>query len=336
MSASIFRLLAIPTVALGCAPAEQTPSERPLPSEHSEWSDPSPHQSGFVTGGGVRLHYLDWGGRGEAVMFLPGLNSSAHAFDDIAPGLTDRFRVLALTPRAHGESSTPDTAYTVADAAEDIRVVMDSLRIERAHLVGHSISGSAITRFAALHPHRVGKLVYVDATFDYGGADEKEMDENVLPRPWPEGGVASVAEYRDWARRYFYGTWSSALEADMWAGSSASDEENARRSLARAALVADVTANPKEYAQLEAPALALWAEKTMQTHYPWVDPTDSSAVTRAEEYLRLRRIWEQNGVDRFRRETRGGRVTAFPAHHWMFVTAEERVLREIRSFLLSR
>src|SRR2546428_10169010 len=74
----------------------------------AEWKDPSPHRSGFVTVNGTRLHYLDWGGRGETVVFLPGLASTAHAFDDIAPKLTDRFRVLALNPRAQGESESLD------------------------------------------------------------------------------------------------------------------------------------------------------------------------------------------------------------------------------------
>lgn len=336
MKSSIFCLLAVPLFTLGCAQARQTTSENPLPSEYSEWVDPSPHRSGYVTGGDVRLHYLDWGGEGETIVLLPGLSSSAHAFDEIAPKLTDRFHVLGLTPRAHGESSTPDTTYTVTDAAEDIRLLLDSLGIEQAHLVGHSISGSAITRFAALHPDRVGKLIYLDATFDYGGAEQEEMDAKALSRPWPEGGAASVGEYRDLARHYFYGTWSPALEADMWSGNSATREENERRGKARAALLADAISQPKEYAQVSAPALSLWAQKTMQTHYQWVDRADADAVARAEEYLRLRRLWEQSGVDRFQREMPAGRTVAFPGHHWMFVTDEEHVLGEIRSFLLAR
>ncbi len=115
----------------------------------AKWKDPSPHRSGFVTVNGTRLHYLDWGGRGETVVFLPGVASTAHAFDDIAPKLTDRFRVLALTPRAHGESASLDTLHTVERAAEDVRVLMDNVSIVNAHLVGHSISGATLTRFAA-------------------------------------------------------------------------------------------------------------------------------------------------------------------------------------------
>jgi len=32
------------------------------------WSDGAPHKSGFVTANGIRLHYLDWGGSGAALV----------------------------------------------------------------------------------------------------------------------------------------------------------------------------------------------------------------------------------------------------------------------------
>jgi pimeloyl-ACP methyl ester carboxylesterase len=156
------------------------------------------------------------------------LGPAAHAFDGLASKLVDRFRVLVLSPRAHGESATPDTIYTVGDAAEDIRSLLDSL----------------------------------------GGA-----------------------------------------------------------------LLADVTANPKEYGEIAAPALALWAEKTLQTHYFWLDSANPDAVEQAREYLRLRRLWEQRGVERFEREMAAGEVVVFPGHHWVFITDEERVLGHIRSFI---
>jgi len=42
------------------------------------WTDTSPHKSGFVQANGVRLHYLDWGGSGETLLFLAGLGHNAH------------------------------------------------------------------------------------------------------------------------------------------------------------------------------------------------------------------------------------------------------------------
>src|SRR5688500_13051607 len=77
------------------------------------WVDRSPHRTGMVTVNGIQLHFLDWGGRGETLVLLTGLGGSAHIFDDLAPQFTDRFRVLALTRRGHGESDRPETGYDI-------------------------------------------------------------------------------------------------------------------------------------------------------------------------------------------------------------------------------
>jgi len=74
--------------------------------------------------------------------------------------------VLALTRRGFGASSQPVGGYQIDSLANDIRVVLDSLQINRVILVGHSIAGDEITRFAAAWPDRVSKLVYLDAAHD--------------------------------------------------------------------------------------------------------------------------------------------------------------------------
>src|SRR6266516_1629971 len=43
----------------------------------------------FATVNGVRLHYLDWGGHGNVLLFLAGLGDSAHRFDSFAPRFLD-------------------------------------------------------------------------------------------------------------------------------------------------------------------------------------------------------------------------------------------------------
>ena len=116
---------------------------------------------------GVRLHYVDWGGNGEPVLLLPGLFGTAEIYSDFAPRLTDRFRVLALTLRGHGQSDEPKTGYEPDSLVEDIRAFLDSMRIGRAHLVGHSLSGAELTAFAGRYPERVLKLVYLDAAYDW-------------------------------------------------------------------------------------------------------------------------------------------------------------------------
>src|SRR5512139_1556148 len=117
--------------------------------------DKSPHTSNFVTVNGIRLHYLDWGGSGPALLFLAGRGCNAHLFDDFAPRFTGQFRVLALTRRGHGESDYPETGYDIDTLVEDIRQFLDSLGIERVILAGHSLAGIELPHFAALYPERV-------------------------------------------------------------------------------------------------------------------------------------------------------------------------------------
>ena len=90
--------------------AGQAPQVTPTPTAPT---DRSPHTSGFVKAGEVKLHYLDWGGEGATLLFIAGSGDNAHAFDELAPEFTDRFRVLALTRRGYGQSDRPDTGYDV-------------------------------------------------------------------------------------------------------------------------------------------------------------------------------------------------------------------------------
>ena len=111
--------------------------------------DKSPHTSNFVAANGIRLHYLDWGGGGPALLFLAGRGCNGHIFDDFAPRFNGQFHVLALDRRGHGESDYPESGYDIDTLVEDIRQFLDGLRIERVILAGHSLAGVELCHFAA-------------------------------------------------------------------------------------------------------------------------------------------------------------------------------------------
>lgn len=123
-------------------------------------------KSDFVHVNGIRLHYLDWGGKGSTLIFLTGMGSSAYIYNKFGPRFTGRFRVLALTRRGHGDSDYPETGYDADTLTEDIRQFMNALKIQKAVLAGHSLAGVELTHFAATHPERVEKLVYLGALDD--------------------------------------------------------------------------------------------------------------------------------------------------------------------------
>src|SRR4029077_964346 len=100
-------------------------------------------------------------GKGDTMLFLHGLGDTPHSFDDLAPKFTNQYRVLGLTRRGHGQSEKPDTGCDTATLVEDIRQFLDALKIERVVLVGHSIAGDELTRFAGVYLDRIIKLVYL-------------------------------------------------------------------------------------------------------------------------------------------------------------------------------
>ena len=129
-------------------------------------SDKSPHKSEFVTANGIKMNYLDWGGTGDVVILLSGFGNDAHVFDEFAPSFTDKFHVIGLTRRGFGRTDRPTTGYETETRVEDVRAFMNALKIQRAHLVGHSLAGDEMTLFATLYPNRVIKMVYLDAAYD--------------------------------------------------------------------------------------------------------------------------------------------------------------------------
>jgi pimeloyl-ACP methyl ester carboxylesterase len=117
---------------------------------------------------GIRLHYADWGGEGETVLFLlPNGGNLVRQFGALAPRFTDRFHVLGLTRRGIGPSEKPASGYDTATLVRDLVAFLDVMGIQRVNLVGHSVAGAEMTRLAGEYPDRVSKLVYLDAANDY-------------------------------------------------------------------------------------------------------------------------------------------------------------------------
>lgn len=131
----------------------------------------------------VKLEVLDWGGTGQPVVLLAGLGFDAHNFDGFAQKLATHYRVYGISRRGFGASSTPQPTeenYSARRLADDVLAVMDTLKIVRPVLIGHSIAGEELSSIGIRHPDKVAGLVYLDAGYPYAYYDPAVSKPDIM------------------------------------------------------------------------------------------------------------------------------------------------------------
>lgn len=119
----------------------------------------------FAVANGLKLHYMDWGEAGDpAVVLLHGFAQTCRSWDFAALGLCDRFRIIALDLRGHGDTQwAPDADYSYDALLRDLHAFVETLGISTFSLMGSSLGGRTSLLYAAANPERVTSLVIVDA-----------------------------------------------------------------------------------------------------------------------------------------------------------------------------
>lgn len=126
---------------------------------------------------GIRL-YCEQYGTGEPLVLLHGNGGSMAGFYKNIPYLATKFHVIAVDSRAQGKSADAGDSLSFEMIADDVSVLLDTLRIPSAYVLGWSDGGIVALVIAMRHPAKVRKLaatganIFVDATVfktgDYG------------------------------------------------------------------------------------------------------------------------------------------------------------------------
>jgi pimeloyl-ACP methyl ester carboxylesterase len=160
-------------------------------------------------GGSVSLHVVETGNEaGPPIVFLHGWSLSHAAWNRqlTAPSLGERFRLIALDLRGHGDSEKPLDAYGDSRAwADDVAAVLDALALRPAVLCGWSYGGYAIADYARHHGQgRLAGVVYAGAATDMGGSlGYKFLGsgwDGVLPGAFSDGAEEAANVMRTFVR----------------------------------------------------------------------------------------------------------------------------------------
>ena len=117
---------------------------------------------------GERLAYLLMGDpAGAPVVLIHGYTDSARDWVPLLPYLAGGLRLILIDLRGHGRSDKPECCYTRWDFAYDVKLLLDTLGVARADIVGHSLGSIIAQSFAEYWPEHTRRVILISST---GGA----------------------------------------------------------------------------------------------------------------------------------------------------------------------
>jgi pimeloyl-ACP methyl ester carboxylesterase len=293
---------------------------------------------GFVAVNGVRLQYFDWGSTAPPLVMIAGVGDDARIFDGIAAALSKRFHVIAYSRRGSG-GSEGDGPYDGGTLTEDLLELMDALEIPRAVLVGFSAGGNEVTRMAAQHPERVGRIVYLESAYDWADPDFRAVVHAtpVSGFAQPAPAMASFAAYLS----YQHDTWYPEL-ADMSAVEGllrskviirrdGSLEDRTPSERVSAHLSAIQAEKPRDYRAVKCPVLAVYGESLYDLHVRDVHIRASLAGWEKAYWA----PFQAKSLARAQRELADVKIVKIRggAHVNFLIIQRERIVSEMRRFL---
>lgn len=148
------RLLLLVAATAFCIPSSAQGSKYPFPVKFFQVK---------VEGQTVKMAYMDEVSEqpnGKTVLLLHGKNFNGYYWKDAIHFLRQSgYRVITPDQVGWGKSEKPTLKYSFKLLANNSLQLLDSLKVAKAILVGHSMGGMLATRFALDYPERVEKLV---------------------------------------------------------------------------------------------------------------------------------------------------------------------------------
>jgi len=287
----------------------------------------------------VRLEVLDWGGSGRPLVLLAGGGDTAHVFDDFAPKLTSSFHVYGITRRGFGQSGFSAEGYGADRLGDDVLAVLDSLKLNRPVLVGHSLGGEELSSVATRHRNRVAGLVYLEAGYPYAfdngeGPSMREFEEarKLMPQaPQASESDPSLASFAAFQQASLHALGFTYPEGELRQQFTTTPEGRVgeEREFPGQAVMLE---GGKKYADIHVPALAIFAVPHGQAKWV-IDSTDPKVREAAKAFNTAADALTAKQASVFEEGVRTAHVVRLSgADHYVYLSNEADVLRAMKSF----
>lgn len=287
----------------------------------------------------VSLEVIDWGGSGPPLIFLAGLGSTAHIFDNFAPKFVPKYHAYGITRRGFGASSSPapnGSNYAADQLGDDVLKVIDALELKKPVLIGHSVAGEELSSIGSRYPGKVAGLIYLDAGYSYALYSPDSGDSRLDAEELQQDLKSFLSDQP--------GTDQKEIIAKMLAEIPLlqKDLEGHRKlvELMPPPLNTQTKAEPpfsetaaavimgeQKYTSVQAPILAIFASPHSTAHIPRIP------VEKKSEWIALDGAKSSAQAKAFKK-LKSAKVVIIPnADHFVFFSNEREVEKEMKDFL---
>jgi pimeloyl-ACP methyl ester carboxylesterase len=143
----------------------------------------------------LKVHVLTTGPEDRTpVLFIHGNGSSATFWEETMLALPEGFRGVAPDMRGYGDTERlpVDATLGLSDMVEDVRSLVEALGLGKHHMVGHSMGGGIVMKYAIAHPADLLSIAFVDTMSPYGYSGSKDVEGTPCHEDGAPAGAAGV------------------------------------------------------------------------------------------------------------------------------------------------
>jgi len=132
--------------------------------------------------GDYSINYKDSGKGKHTIILETGLGMSSDTWTEIQAKLAENYRAISYDRAGYGKSENAKAARKVDNIAKDLKLLLEKTEAPAPYiLVGHSLGGYVIRKFAEMYPEKVSGMVMIDS---YHEDLFKMLKDSVSEKDW--------------------------------------------------------------------------------------------------------------------------------------------------------